>query len=84
MGGRKESTPLLISLVFKWENETNSTRYYKCTKGKNMSSSLSLGHIITLSQLDKHSNNFILGFYTAVHVVCKLPVILQQIEIQRG
>lgn len=49
-----------------------------------MSSSLSLGHIITLSQLDKHSNNFILGFYTAVHVVCKLPVILQHIEIQRG
>lgn len=82
MGG-KESTPLLISLDFKLENEVSSTRY-KSTKDKSMSSSLSLEHIITLSQLDKHSNNFASDFYTAVHGVCKLPVTLQQTEIQRG
>lgn len=83
MGG-KESTPLLNSLDFEQENKVCSTRFYRCTKDKNMSRSLSLGHIIKLSLLDKHSNNFVLDFYTVVHVVPKLPVTLQQTEIQGG
>lgn len=69
---------------FKQENKVSNTRFYKCTKDKNTSRSLSLGHVIILPQFDKHSNNSVLDFCTAVHVVCKLPVTLQQTELQRG
>lgn len=51
---------------------------------KTMSKALSLGHIITLLQFDKHNKNFVLGFYTAVKVVCKLPVPLHHAELQKG